>query len=333
MRFTVVLLLVVTLTGCARRSALAPVAAPPQPAVRAAIERQTRNAVIAGEGDLQVKILRQRLALAPEANDVRIQLAERYDASGFPDLALEHIRLARAHQPASRELLLMEVALLRKLDLANEAAHSIRAYLAAHGPADSGLQAWLGIASDEAGDVTAGERAHRAALALSPGEDALHNNLGYNLMRQGRHEEAAAEFGVALRLNPRSDTARGNLARATAGRGVNQDPSGAVAHWLMAVEPAAAHNNLAAAYIDQGEYQKAREELAVALSYRRGYLPALKNLELVGELDGGSAVLPARSRDSFWSRFTSACKRALVSTEEETPGRPNSSRPNTRASR
>lgn len=333
MRSTVFLLLIVFLSGCAKRAVMAPVAAPPQPAVRAAMQRQTRNAVIAGEGDEQVKILRQRLAIAPDANDVRVQLAERYDASGFSDLALEHIRLARKLEPSSRELLLMEVGLLRKLELPGQAADSIRAYLAGNGTPDSGLRAWLGITSDEAGDLAAGEIAHRAALSVSPDEDSLHNNLGYNLTLQRRYVEAAAELGTALRLNRRSDTARGNLARVMAVRSENQDPTGAVAHWSMAIEPAAAHSNLAAAYIDQGQYQKAREELAVALRFRRDYWPALKNLELVAELDGRPAELPAQSSDSHWRRFTASCKRVFVNTQEEVPGRPKSSRPNTRASR
>jgi Flp pilus assembly protein TadD len=330
MRFSAVLLVAAILTGCAKHAALAPTAAPPQPAVRSAMERQTRNAVIAGEGDQQVKILRQRLALAPDANDVRVQLAERYEASGFPDVALEHIRMARAREPQRRDLLLMEVGLLRKLELPGEAAASISAFLEKQSAPDSGLQAWLGITSDEAGKLPAGERAHRAALALSPDEDSLHNNLGYNLMLQRRYDEAAAEFGAALRLNQRSDTARGNLARVLAVRAGNQDPTGAVAHWTMAMEPAAAHSNLAGVYIEQGQYQKAREELAVALRYRRDYWPALRNLELVAELDGHPAELPSQSSESRWSRFTAACKRVFVQTEEEVPGRPKS---NTRASR
>lgn len=333
MRFTVVLLFAGILAGCAKHTALAPVAKPPQPAVRDAMQRQTRNAVIAGEGDQQVKILRQRLAIAPDANDVRVQLAERYDASGFPDVALEHIRQARTREPLNRDLLLMEVGLLRKMELPAQAAESIGNYFARNGVPDSGLQAWLGITTDEAGDLPAGERAHRAAVALSPNEDSLHNNLGYNLMLQQRHEEAATEFGTALRLNQRSDTARSNLARVMADRTEGQDATGAVAHWSMTVEPAAAHSNLAAAYIEQGQYPKAREEIAIALRYRRDYLPALRNLELVAELDGRPAELPSQPSESYWRRFTASCKRIFVNTEEEVPGRPKSSRSNTRASR
>lgn len=333
MRFTAVLFFTAILMGCAKRSALAPVAAPPQPAVRAAMQRQTRNAVIAGEGDEQVKILRQRLAIAPEANEIRVQLAERYDASGFSDVALEHIRLARTRDPRRPALLLIEVGLLRKLELPGQAAGLISAFLAGQDAPNSELLAWLGITSDEAGDLPGGERAHRAALTLSPAEDSLHNNLGYNLMLQRRYVEAAVEFETALRLNQRSETARSNLARAMAARTENPDPTGAVAHWSLAVEPAAAHSNLAAALIDQGQYQKARDEISIALRYRRDYWPALRNLELVAELDGRPAELPANLRESPWRRFTASCKRLFVQTQEEDPGRPTSGRLNTRASR
>ena len=77
--------------------------------------------MIAREGDEQVKILRQRLAMAPGASEVRVQLAERHDASGFPDVALEHIRSARTGEARDRGLLLMEVGLLRKFEIAGTA--------------------------------------------------------------------------------------------------------------------------------------------------------------------------------------------------------------------
>ena len=99
------------------------------------------------------------------------------------------------------------------------------------------------------------------------------------------------------------------------------------------MEPAAAHSNMAAAYIELGQYQKAREELAIALRYRREFWPALRNLELVAELDGRPAELQAQESQSYWRRFTATCKRIFVETQEEVPGRPKSSKPNTRASR
>lgn len=305
------------LSGCGRRAAYAPSAAPPG-AVRAAMERQVRNAVLAGEGDAEVAILRQRLAIAPDAIDVRMRLAAKYQDAGFPDVALEHVRLARGYNLSDRALLLKEVELLRRLDLPGQAADSLERFFASvpSSRGDSELLSWLGIALDEAGRLQDGEKAHRTALALKPGDDVLHNNLGYNLFTQQRHSEAAREFEHALQLDRRSATARANLARLLALRPDQPDSTGAVAHWTSALGAAAAHNNLAATYLERGQYQQARQEIATALRYKADYWPALKNLELASELDGRPAGIASRAQKTRWQRFTASLKRAFWITEE-----------------
>ncbi|MBI5280155.1 MAG: tetratricopeptide repeat protein [Candidatus Solibacter usitatus] len=333
-RLAAVAVAALALNGCARRTAAIPAQTPPRTAMRATLDRQVRNAVVAGEGDQEVRILRQRLAIAPEANELRVQLAGKYKAAGFPDLALEHIRNARLREPRERALLLEEVRLLRDQDLAGEAASTLQRYLEPAGGADPELRSWLGIALDEAGKLDQGERAHREALAASPESDVLHNNLGYNLLQQRRYAEAASEFEAALRINRRSETARSNLARAMAERPAGQDPTAAVAHWTTAVDAAAAHSNLAAAYIEQAQYQKAREEIGTALRYKRAYGPALNNLRLAAELDGRPAEITADTRERRWHRFTALMKRAFTKKETEAEARARKAKdPRTAASR
>src|SRR5438445_335406 len=82
-----------------------------------------------------------------------------------------------------------------------------------------------------------GEEAHRAALALGTKLDSLHNNLGYNLLMQGRSKEAAEEFGEALKLRPDSEVARNNLGIALAAT-----PQEALLHWQSVSDPATAHS-------------------------------------------------------------------------------------------
>ncbi|MBI5083665.1 MAG: tetratricopeptide repeat protein [Acidobacteria bacterium] len=328
------LLAAVAMGGCARRTAAIPAQSPPRTSMRATLDKQVRNAVVAGEGDQEVRILRQRLAIAPEANELRVQLADKYEAAGFPDLALEHIRNARLREPRERALLLSEVRLLRDQDLPGEAVSTLQQYLGLAGGADPELRSWLGIALDEAGKLEQGERAHREALAVSPESDALHNNLGYNLLQQRRYAEAATEFEAALRINRRSETARSNLARAMAERPAGQDPTAAVAHWTTAVDAAAAHSNLAAAYIEQAQYQKAREEIRTALRYKRAYGPALNNLKLVAELDGRPAEITSEERPARWHRFTALMKRAFTKRDAEAEARTRKAKdPRTVASR
>ena len=66
-----------------------------------AFERQVANARDAGEGDYVVRRLRQQMAAEPDNLGVRIELIEHYTRSGYPELALEHSRLAAARFPES----------------------------------------------------------------------------------------------------------------------------------------------------------------------------------------------------------------------------------------
>jgi tetratricopeptide (TPR) repeat protein len=68
----------------------------------------------------------------------------------------------------------------------------------------------------------------------------------------------------------------------------------ALEHWKAATaDPAAAHNNLAVALMEEGRYGEARQELDAALALKRNYLPAMRNLAILAERDGNPAVLPA----------------------------------------
>jgi Flp pilus assembly protein TadD len=162
---------------------------------------------------------------------------------------------------------------------------------------------------DEAGQPAEAEAAHRKALGLDPAADYLHNNLGYNLLMQKKGEEAAAEFREALRLNPASQLARNNLGLALA----STDTQQALASWQAASDPATAHSNLAAVWIEKGNYAEARKELTVALGYNKSHPAALKNLALVSRLDGQPAGADASQvSDSRWTRWKTGFKRLFV---------------------
>jgi Flp pilus assembly protein TadD len=295
-------------SGCARRTAAIPVA--PSAPTQQVFARQVREARIAGEGDPAVRILRQRLAAAPGSIDLRLELARHYESTGSPDLALEHVRFARAQAPAQFPLAAEEARLLIKLDLPDEAVAALGP-VAASPAAPASIRSWLGIALDESGDLAAGESAHRAALNLSPADDTLLNNLGFNLLRQGRPEEAIRFLQSAVELNRDNALARSNLARALAARAADSDASGAVAHWSAAIDPASAHSNLAAALIERGQYDQARRQLDAALAIERQHLAAWNNLRLVSELDGLPATPAAVRQPGPWKRFASMWKNAF----------------------
>ena len=184
-------------------------------------------------------------------------------------------------------------------------------------PAASGeVLGWLGILQDEAREYPAAETNHRAAIDRQPGFDWLHNNLGYNLLLQGKSQEAAAEFRQALTINASSALARNNLGLALAA-----DSKDALLQWQSVSDPATVHNNLAAILIEQGRYSEARKELNLALGYKPDHMAALANLALCSDLDGKPAqvVLPAKAHaakgDGSLHKVGRAFARVFTTTE------------------
>jgi Flp pilus assembly protein TadD len=304
MRFQIAMAAVVLLaSGCVRQSrtqTVSPVSAQSSPAAAKTVwDRQIQNAIDAGDGDYELRVLRERVEGDSANVAARLELAKAYSQRGYKDVALEICRLAAARFPESSEAQLALVRALHDVNLRAEGTQVVTAYLTAHPQAGAEYHSWLGILRDEAGEWTQGEPHHRQAVALEPASDALHNNLGYNLLMQKKSDEAAAEFREALRLNPGSQVARNNLGLALA----NRDAAGAVANWKTSSDAATAHNNLAAVWIEKKDYTEARKELEIALSYNKSHPAALHNLELVSRLDGRPATIPTKPLDSRWDRL------------------------------
>jgi tetratricopeptide (TPR) repeat protein len=291
--------------GLAKAVAKAPVA--PTPTVW---ERQVKNAIDAGDGDYELRQLRDKIAAEPGNIPARLDLAAAYRERRFPDVALEITRLAAARFPESGDVQIALVRSLRDLNRRTEATEGLEAFLKVHPQNAPEYYSWLGILRDEAGFWPAGEPAHRQAVELSPNLDYLHNNLGYNLLMQKKNDEAAGEFRAALKLNPKSQMARNNLGLVLANQNAAEQ---AVASFQSTSDPATAHNNLGAVWIEKGNYPAARQELGVALSYNRTHPAALRNLELVGRLDGRIATLPAGSAElPRWTRWKVGFRRLFV---------------------
>src|SRR5215831_15940534 len=66
----------------------------PAPFFTATPVRQATNAVDAGDGNLEISALRRNMMSRPDDVDARLRLAAAYAKHGFPDVALEHYRLA-----------------------------------------------------------------------------------------------------------------------------------------------------------------------------------------------------------------------------------------------
>jgi Flp pilus assembly protein TadD len=289
--------------------AQAPRAAAPNSAPISNWDRQIRNAIDAGDGDYQLRVLREKVAALPDNIPVRLELARAYRERGYHEVALEISRLAVARFPQSGDAQLALVRDLRDVNRRSEAIAGLEGFLKAHPESGAEYYSWLGILRDESGLWPLGEPAHRKALELTPTVDYFHNNLGYNLLMQKKNEEAAGEFEEALKLNPGSQMARNNLGIALA---QSNDTAKAVANWQSTSDPATAHNNLAAVWIEKGNYPEARRELDLALGYNRAHSAALRNLELVSRLDARPASLTPKQLDTRWQRFRIGLRKLFV---------------------
>jgi Flp pilus assembly protein TadD len=294
--------LAVISAACVRQTQVAQVSVP------TVWDRQIRNARDAGDGDYELRTLREKVAADPENILVRLELAAAYRQRGYPEIGLEICRLAVTRFPESGEAQLGLVRALHSMGRRDEAAAGLEAFVKAHPQAASEYASWLGILRDEAGQLAEAEQAHRQALQTAPSADSLHNNLGYNLLLQKKYQPAADEFREALKLNPHSDVARNNLGVALANLDQTEQ---ALSQWQAASDAATAHNNLAAVYIEKEKYPEARQQLQIALSYNKAHPAALKNLELVSRLDGQPATLVLKPEASLWKRFVSGLVRIM----------------------
>ena len=305
--------------SCVHETRVAAGAPPPAPASRSIWDRQINNATDAGDGDYQLRVLREKVAAEPDSVPDRLELASAYRDRGYPDVALEICRLAAARFPASGEAELGLVQALYSVHRPAEGIASLDQFLRAHPQDGQAYYSWLGLLHDQAGQWQAGEPDHRKAIALAPKVAYLHNNLGYNLLMQKKNGEAAAEFREALRLDPGSQLARNNLGLALANQNAGRE---ALANWQSGSDPAAAHNNLAAVWIEKGNYVEARKELEIALEYNKQYPAALKNLELVSRLDGQPATLPANPGETRWARWKAGFLKLFVGPLEDSRTEP-----------
>jgi Flp pilus assembly protein TadD len=238
----------------------------------------------------------------------RLELAHRYQSLGFPEVAIEHCRLACERAPDSDDAHIALAKMLRDDHRTGEGVKVLADYAAKRESAGVTVWAWLGLLNDETGDSKSGETAHRRALALAPTRDDLHNNLGYCLLLQKKNKEAAEEFRAALRLNAKSVVATNNLAAAL-GEG---SPKEALERLQSVADPATAHSNLAAVLIEAGRYDEARKEIEKALSYNQQNPAALSNLALVSQMDGKPAEVKAAVRpEKSWSRMVRMWRRIL----------------------
>ena len=139
------MLAAVSLTGCASKTATLH----PAPFFSPTPIRQATNAVDAGDADLEIAGLRKTMMSRPDDVDARVRLAQAYIARGFPDVALEHYRLAAERFPDSVKVALGLARTLRRADQKEEALAGLQAFIHAHPQKTAEPYEWLGILNDD----------------------------------------------------------------------------------------------------------------------------------------------------------------------------------------
>ena len=303
--FTIASLATILTLGCSRQQTSSSRTMP-------VFETQVKNAVLAGDGDQEILALRRRLMIAPDDLAARRQLAAKFDAVGYPDLALEHLRIGREHAPNDVELALDLVAKLTEQKLPEQASKVMSELKNIPAP----FAGRAAILEDRLDHLTQGEALHRQSLKAAPDNVQRMNNLAYNLIQQRKAEEAEKILREALRAKPSYELARNNLAMLYATQLAK--PDDALAHWKAISGPAAAHNNLAAVYIEAGKWVEAKAELEKALALRFQFPEAIQNLKIVAARTGGTVELKLDrdKRDSGLSKLAKAVKHVFVVEEE-----------------
>jgi Tfp pilus assembly protein PilF len=281
------------LSGCGfRRLAFwrkPPTAAVPS-AVRVAMQKQTSGAFDPASGDRRLQTLTTRLKLDPQDLESRLALARLYETYGLTDDAVEHYqRVINLDGDNLQAVQGLSRAGRQQPFLAREVLPLAQDFARRHPDSAAALAAAAALL-DAVGDLAAAETMYLDALQMEPEAAWLHNNLGMNLLLQNRVAAAAERFRRALELNPSSAVARNNLGVALARQGGRD---AALQVFLAGgADRATAHNNLAAALLEQDRLEESRAELMAALAARSFFAPALENFRLLLEKDGERRALP-----------------------------------------
>jgi protein O-mannosyl-transferase len=170
-------------------------------------------------------------------------------------------------------------------DVAVAVAHATEAIRL--NPTEADAHNTLGVALQRQGRLDEAAAQYAAAIRLRPARASAHNNLGTVRQAQGRLEEAARHYAEAVRLEPRYGEAHRNLGVVLQGLGRVEE---AVAHLQEAVrlEPgsAVAHDALGTALLRQRRPEDAMAEYRAAIAADPAYAEARNNLGFALESSG-----------------------------------------------
>lgn len=138
---------------------------------------------------------------------------------------------------------------------------------------------------------------YRHALANTSNNWVMHNNLGYELMKDGAYDEALTHFHQALQINPKAVSAMANLALTKIHQGYVDD---AVVLFKQTLEQAPnftyAQEGFAATLAmlrkkDQSKYQQLLKTIQTESHYRAVYTKLAETLMALGEVGESCEII------------------------------------------
>jgi Flp pilus assembly protein TadD len=134
------------------------------------------------------------------------------------------------------------------------------------GPADSALaHRRIAAAHDRLGRFAQAEVHYQKALALSPKDPRVWNDVGYSYYLQGRWPDAERALKMAAKLAPDDERVRVNLGLALAAAGKTSEAFPLLAH---SAGDATGHANLGYLLAATGQFDLARRQYETALALR-----------------------------------------------------------------
>ncbi|MEZ4483959.1 MAG: tetratricopeptide repeat protein [Syntrophotaleaceae bacterium] len=155
-------------------------------------------------------------------------------------------------------------------------------------PSNPEILTELAITNDHIGQerLTYAEALYKKVISLQPLSSAAHNNLGFNNLLQGRHQDAAKSFVRALTLAPSNQRAKNNLGAAYL---LNNQADEALKLFQDTVGLAAAYNNLGYIQMTRGNQREAEQAFKKALQLNPSfYVRAHQNLERLEHLNSSA---------------------------------------------
>ena len=211
LRLAAILLAGSVLSACASDGTTQATATPAPRDERAAALADLKSRPIPDDPIGKAAYWAQRAEVEPENVEVAVQFAKALRGIGSNDRAVEFLEECLVKQPGQPDLLAEYGKSLVAARRPQEAL-PVLAQARQNKPDDWTILVAQGVAYDQLGDFPHARQSYEAALAISPNNPAILNNLGLSYMMAGDKQNAAKYLRMAAAAPGATAKVRANLA-------------------------------------------------------------------------------------------------------------------------